>query len=331
MSASTSLKTNNMTIKDHLHWVLNSPNLIMGESSPFALVEPPSASDIDRVSQISEAELARHLSKTKSHFLGSYFEALWQFYLLHSSRYELIASNLQFHHQGKTLGELDFIVYDHQCDRAIHQEIAIKFYLGTTANLANESENLDGHWVGPNAIDRLDLKINHLSKKQLPLATHPAVKERLEQLHISKLSSQALIKGYLFQPALHEKVPTSQYINPGHLSGVWYRVGELIEHIHDENLKENIWFKLEKSQWISSDQTLARHTESALALNDMIAFLSNTAHQQRAHMFATFKVIGGSLKCGEKVFVVPNDWPTPHSAPALQAASMNNQHPRTRR
>lgn len=300
-----------MTPHDHLSWVLNSPNLIRQQSAPFPVAEPPSTNEINALAQLNKDLLPSHLAKTKSHFLGSYFESLWQFYLMHSNRYDLIASNLQFHSQGKTFGELDFLAYDHQRDIAIHQEVAIKFYLGSM------DEKLGSRWIGPNAIDRLDLKVAHLRDKQLPLAKHPIVLKKLESLGIKSLKSEALVKGYLFQPAAQTKVAMPNYINPKHLSGSWYRFHELREHLSDKQHQRTSWLKIEKGDWISSDQTFLMHSNQALSLNRMTNFLDDMNNQNRAHMFAALIATKDQLTVGEKVFVVPNNWPATHSPPAL--------------
>jgi uncharacterized protein len=300
-----------MTPHDHLSWVLNSPNLIRQQNAPFPVADQPSADEINALAMLNKDLLPNHLAKTKSHFLGSYFESLWQFYLMHSNRYDLIASNLQFHYQGKTFGELDFLAYDHQRNIAVHQEIAIKFYLGTM------DEKLGSRWIGPNAIDRLDLKVAHLCDKQLPLAKHPVVLKKLESLGIKSLKSEALVKGYLFQPAAQTKVATPNYINPKHLSGTWYRFHELHARLSDRQNRQTSWLKIEKGDWISSDQTFLMRADQALSQDGMTNFLDDMNNQNRAHMFATLIATKDQLTVGEKVFVVPNNWPAPHSPPAL--------------
>jgi len=322
MTAGTHLKRQHaMTPHDHLSWVLNSPNLIRQQSAPFPVAEQPSTDEINALATLNKALLPSHLAKTKSHFLGSYFESLWQFYLMHSNRYDLIASNLQFHHQGKTFGELDFLVFDNKRDIAIHQEVAIKFYLGTM------DEKLGSRWIGPNAIDRLDLKVAHLRDKQLPLAKHPVVLEKLASLGINSLKSEALVKGYLFQPATQTKVVMPSYINPKHLTGHWYRFHELLEHLGDTQHQRTSWLKIDKGDWISSDHTFLMLADQALSLDEMAEFLNNMDNQNRAHMFATLIATKNQLAVGEKIFVVPNNWPAAHSPPPLQSTRVDHQYP----
>ena len=92
---------NNAHALDMLNWALSSPDLLAAEHAPFALCRAPEAAELECLNDKGEQPLIEHLSRTKSHFIGPLFEALWLYYLTNSPNYELVAHNQQFQSQGK--------------------------------------------------------------------------------------------------------------------------------------------------------------------------------------------------------------------------------------
>ena len=113
---------------------------------------------------------------------GKYMEKLLSAAIQASSRYELLAENLQIKDaEERTVGEVDFLLYDHQTQRAIHLELACKFYL-FDAGLASE-DSYSG-FIGPNRNDLLSDKIHKLRDKQFPLLYRPEAVSALKQLNL---------------------------------------------------------------------------------------------------------------------------------------------------
>jgi hypothetical protein len=130
--------------------------------------------------------------------LGKYCEYLithaWQRALPQT---ESLTAGLQLHYEGRTLGELDFILSSRDSSAVTHIELAVKFYLAT---------NFEGqlHAVGPNLKDSWRLKRAHLIDNQFPRARSP--QSPLANLKV-KLKQAALLPGRIFQPSsggLHE-------------------------------------------------------------------------------------------------------------------------------
>ncbi len=156
--------------------------------------------------------LLRHLQRSPSRRLGLYFEQLWHFFLDQDPHVDLLAHNLPVRTQdGRTLGEFDCIYYCHRRKRAVHLELAVKFYLGLGGSTADRDHSEQQEWHGANSTDRLDLKINHLMQHQVLLSQNPASKDVLEGLGIEDPLPELEIKGYLFQPRIDPLPPPLGY------------------------------------------------------------------------------------------------------------------------
>ena len=148
-----------------------------------------------------------HMSRQRSTRLGIYFEQLLSFYFQHYPRFELLAQNHQVHNQQRTIGEFDFIIYDHKDKQLKHIESAIKFYLGHHDNASYIPNNKPFHnwqqWVGPNHKDTLGIKMRHLQEHQLPLAKNLLGQESLSTITSSPttITSRLLFSGRFFFPA----------------------------------------------------------------------------------------------------------------------------------
>lgn len=251
-------------------------------------------------SKQSQIQLQEKLKQDTSHFLGSYAETLWLHYLEHHPHYELIAHNLQVHEQGKTVGEFDFIVFDTLHKTHVHQELAIKFYLGHKHQ-----------WIGPQTVDRLDLKASKLKEKQLKLSQHAAAKEILASLGIATLARECIVKGRLFQP--NGKTDGSNcslpiYVNDTHLKSTWYR------HKHfklTSNNHETYWKILNKHEWMAPltlDQQDPCH--KCISRYDLDHHLNrHFAAQGRPVMLGRFKAQNGQFIETNKYFIVSDKWP----------------------
>ncbi len=294
----------------NLIWLLQSENLLHAHPSGIEqLVNlKPSREFISRIhSSDFENLLSKNLADLKSGFLGSYFEALYAFYLKHEPCYEIAAQNLQIHENGKTIGEFDFIVLDKRFDQHVHHELAIKFYLGVPQHQAHL-------WIGPQSVDRLDLKIEKLRQQQLNLANHPSAQKRLAQLGIEVVASQALVKGFLFKPEYPPGVSIPPYINPAHLKGNWLKPSELAHYQHrlGEDAEKSFWMRLDKRNWLAPQCFAidAREHSSPMPWNILCEKLdTGTLMENRPIQLARLGKHSSHWLEEERLFIVPEDWP----------------------
>jgi hypothetical protein len=146
--------------------------------------------------------------------LGFYYQDCVKSILNHSHSYQVEADEVQFNYQGQTVGAIDFIVrrVDLPTQPLEHWEIAIKFYL-----------LLDGLWYGPNARDRLDLKLEKMLSKQLTLTQHEGFAEQYPEY--ADLDARLLVQGRLYtNPFIDNEIPShcaGQKLDPTAINGHW--------------------------------------------------------------------------------------------------------------
>ena len=273
-------------------WALNSPNLLI--SSP----------NLETHSIVSEAHAQILLNDTpftynfsKQHKrLGFYFEELIAYALKNNPHYTLIARNLNVYDTHKLqLGEFDFI-FEHQ-NIFHHWEVAVKFYLFHPATQ---------YCYGPNARDRLDIKLDKLFNKQLKLAKHSCTRILLQnKLGIQKIKSAALLKGYLFYPwpTLSQQHTPPQWINPHHLKGWWCYQSDFKQKL-DITPKDRRWLILPRLKWLSPiERTDSAHVLQAEALLTLI-----TEHQSPP-LIVELEYTDQRWQEISRGFVVPDGWP----------------------
>lgn len=332
-------------LKAALHWTITSPNLLSPGTSQFNLAHTPSNEELATITNVD----TKRIVQPTSHFLGPLFESLWRSYLELSPHYQIIDQNLQFHHDGKTLGEIDFLVEDRLRGVIKQQEIAVKFYLeapfrNTNTPKANAQSNSqsptqsnhqdsDVHssrlWIGPNAIDRLDLKLSKF-KQQLKLPEHPIVSKYLHQQGISELESEVVLKGILFyqgkpsdleeglekqhsQPYPADAWIAPRHLNPKHVRAYWFWHSDFSEHL-SQNLTQNkdqtLWRILDKPYWITalnSDCVRQQKFYTAEQLHEQIR--ANALDQRAILVSSAQHSEDGQLRETQRLMIVPNDWP----------------------
>ncbi|RTZ67487.1 MAG: hypothetical protein DSZ29_00710 [Aquificaceae bacterium] len=151
-----------------------------------------------------------YLHTLKNRRLGLRFEALIFFWLSISPNYEILLQNKQLITEGRTLGEIDFIIKDCRTHQLIHLEVAVKFYLGT------EDLSDPYRWFGTTVSDQLGKKVDHLKQHQTQLSNkYP------EHFPYPIDARYCLLKGRLFYPDHSSTAPEG--IAKYHLKGHWLR------------------------------------------------------------------------------------------------------------
>lgn len=225
-----------------LQWCLQAPSL---------LADTPLPQLAATCQQLAQATRALRQQVPTVNRLGHYYEQLWQMLLSRAAGWSLVAADRQISHAGQTLGALDLLHWDRLANTYRHTELAVKFYLrhGDGSEL--------NHWFGPNAIDRLDIKLDRLKKHQLTLPDHPSAQLAIDQwLLAAKLPSRAsahwrsqlIMQGWLFHP--FNQRPSARLhaqINGAHLQGQWLHHKNAHALLDDS---EN-WLILPKLYWLA--------------------------------------------------------------------------------
>jgi len=335
----------------NLAWCLLSPSLLASTPEGHDLLPALSPSEhhnwLTQLDQQPEPLLA-HMQQCKSPRIGLVFEHYWHFFWQAQlggameppwsaeCRERRWLKNLQVNHPKthRTLGEADFITYltYHQqpSSRLLHRELAVKFYLGFPVPDTPQESPPKCLWLGPNCIDRLDIKLAQMSNKQLQLLHHPEAQNALPP-HWQGLpvDSQIVLRGQLFYPAHRQDFSADEApLNQNHLRGFWYYLEGLLNSIdrHEEVviLNKSDWFctpALKDQTHIIEKKYLAE--ELAPYLSDKEAGVLTEVGTQRAVARPLMLSVGHSStqssgaarptqrrwQEARRIFVVPSHWP----------------------
>ncbi|MDO8861975.1 DUF1853 family protein [Haliea sp. E1-2-M8] len=230
--------------------------------------------------------------------LGLYFEQLWQFFLTADSETELLAHNLPVRNNGRTLGEFDCLYYCHQRARPVHLELAVKYYLGWRCTSAGPDPSAAREWLGPNTVDRLDLKLERLLQHQSRLSLDPAGRALLASHGLEHPLREIALRGALFQPAGDRLSPPAGY-NPALPLLRWYTLAAWRALVPAEAR----FAVLPRLHWLSP----LRHGTNTLAPEDLSAQLEQRfARGGRPQLIA--RVDGQGCET-QRFFLTDGDWP----------------------
>lgn len=271
-----------------LAWALLSAPLLIPEAE--VLDWPNHADTVQRLQLLNTVPTPLHnaVRAQRSGRLGLYFEALWQFWLADNPDYALRANNVQIQVNGTTSGELDLIVQDLHNGQLQHWELAVKFYLGVGDTRATSA------WIGPNAQDRLDRKLQHLRNHQLPLLQYPETQAQLAAAGWNIQQQRLILKGRLFYP-LQQTAPAPIGASLAHLRGWWAQPEDFLAHFGTTPLQ---WQPLNRQHWLAP---LRRESAGTL--------------QTAAELLRTFDnvplCVAGFADGDEcsRGFIVPASWP----------------------
>lgn len=166
---------------------------------------PPLITAIPNTQYLDPTTLTLPKNPTPLNFqqkLGHLYEDALTLILKHSTRYQLIANNLQIQDEKTTIGELDYIIRDTKSGRIHHLELAIKFYL------THITEHGEITYPGPDARDNFHRKLNRLTTHQLNLTNHPATQAILKQKYnITSILPTHLIHGIIHHTQNQNQLP----------------------------------------------------------------------------------------------------------------------------
>lgn len=291
-------------------WAVSSPPLI---SQPSCACAWPDSRWYQQIYQDTlpwlngidsdPAELDELLVGQKDRRLGKYFETLWFYWLTHHPRYQLIENNLQVIIDGKTLGEIDFIVFDKLTGQTMHWEVAVKFYLGVgdTREMSN--------WYGPNLRDRLDIKVEHLLQKQSVISRDNRVIHWLRQQGINIDQCTVVLKGRLFYPwcyfrQLYKDSGSSTAISPAlcasdHLYSMWLSKSDFDAAFDNRQS----FIPLIKNGWMERIPT--QSVRNSYTKNSLNKTVSNNEMRYPLQV----QLLNPRHSC-DRAFITDDEWPT---------------------
>lgn len=291
-----------------LAWACFSPPLILagGLSADVAVTDCEFELTTQRRAWLEQLDqrpqpLLQHLSQRRSHRLGIYFESLWHFFLAQDAQCELLAHNLPVHHDGRTLGEFDCLYFCHRRQKTIHLELAVKFFLGS-GTPDNAPFSAANQWLGPDAKDRLDLKLAHLLQRQIRLSAAPPAREALQALQVNVQEREVAFRGYLFTPYAAPIAPPPGF-NPAVSLNKWLTRTQCEAYLNACN--GSAFTLLEKMHWLGPAQLdTAQAADSADTVKTVID--AHFAHSGYPVMLASLDGFGREIK---RHFVTCDNWP----------------------
>jgi uncharacterized protein len=297
-----------------LAWVIGSPVLLDAEYPMYAgqvVTDTWCRQELEKNSDYllaldrDPSSLLNFIEKRPTRRLGFYFETLVEYWLLHTSGFELHAHNLPVKNALRTIGEFDFLFRTH--GKTVHWETAIKFYLQAEASSRQDA------YVGPGGYDRLDLKVGRIFGHQLLLARSAVHQEVID-------ATQAYVKGMLFYPAgLPAHIPEG--VSAHHLQGWWTR--HRLDNI-PQTSADSRWIILPRLSWLAP---------ARLPADTAVMTLGQLSEKLEIH-FQKLKVAlllaelqqdaNGEWLEISRGFVVSSDWPVIQESDSSKVAQISS-------
>lgn len=267
--------------------------------------------------------------------LGRHAERLLQFALQRMDGVRLMASNLPVRRASgrgvQTLGELDFVWEDLASGEVVHWEMAAKFYLLVEPpSLANDVLGSDGEawrraFVGPNLVDRLGDKLDHIVRHQLALSSTPEAQVLLGR---PMDRSEIYLLGWLFyRDSVMPAAVTALGLAADHLRGWWstldgwaarMRQGPDVLPRESDRADTVRWCRLPRSAWMAPAVVGEADTEDMASLYTALAERFSDLREDRGWRRETPVMVCELVPAGlgapgmwrerSRGFVVPPDW-----------------------
>ncbi|VWC95575.1 hypothetical protein BLA18112_03627 [Burkholderia lata] len=299
-----------------LGWLLASPSLLTAvPDAPLARpwLDTAGQSDVEAWLAALDAQpepLHRALDGFRPTRLGRYAECLLEYFLTHGPSLRLVAANLPLRSNGKTLGEVDFLV-DSPDGQRLHWELAVKCYLCAPVQAGASLAD----FVGPNLVDRFDRKRSRLLEHQLRLGD----RDGFARLGYGAPSdAQMFIRGWLFYSHGVPLPSVSAEIAPDHPRGFWLTHAQWPAWAAAQRAGV-AWSVLPRLAWLAPRRAAADsgfEPEPLAAALELPSIL--TAREAPALIGIHEKGSDGTWREMARGFVVTDDWPTRAQAFAAQ-------------
>ena len=248
--------------------------------------------------------LLAHLAGRRSQRLGLYFESLWHFFLAHDDAVDLVAHNLPVRQEDRTLGEFDILYFCRRRNCHVHLELAVKFYLGRAPGDCTGDASAWRYWLGPDARDRLDIKMERMLGHQIRLGAAPAALPLLASLGVERLAREIEIKGYLFRPLFSDLAPPTA-LNRHQRLHPWLPLTALAEAPRE--IIADGYQVLPRAHWLSAAHL--NPAQASLSLSELEQVLKEEMNQRPGpRLVAALDCNGEEI---ERFFVTSDDWPAP--------------------
>ena len=254
-------------------------------TSPLMIGEIDSVRPFDRsllgsVPRGVELNFNQKLGHLYEHALGVLIEASDQLFM--------VAQNLQiFDSDGRTIGELDFVVQDVESGRYLHLELAIKFYIAVQGSKGWK-------FPGPDPKDNWSRKLDRMRRHQWQICQRPETRAILhERFGIQSISTEHLVCGRVFYPHQLGEAPLPEHMLATASRGRWLYLSDFEKrfcHVDEVHL-------IEKPLW-PVDPVLLGIDHYSLVATDLLKARAS----ERCVMFCL-------PESGETWFLVPNAWP----------------------
>ena len=271
-----------------LAWAVNSPSLLSSHEIG------PEHPRID-LNEINASHLSAFLATSRIDRVGRYFERLISYWLHHVRQVKVIAESLPIRQHKRTIGEIDFLFHD-ESQRLTHMEIAVKFYLFRPDHVA-----LGSHYLGPNATDTLDRKVDRLLHHQLP---------RSERLYPEIEIRQPFLKGRIFyHPKDTAHTAHHPFLSPNHLSCSWIHESQLALVVGGAGNRSVSFRVLEKPFWLSCE--VGHPNETGLLSRTELSEFVSSHFSKGDHCLMVDKLVfdGRAQAESSRFLVVPDSWP----------------------
>ncbi len=264
-----------------------------------------------------------HILRSSHRRLGLYCEALLSFFFeniptmehgdfdqvirnfqLFSSEPHRKTSHRKTSHR-KTIGECDFLLAKKQ-NPLIHIELAVKFYL----QLNHEHDDWS-NWIGPNAVDRLDIKLDRMLTHQLALPHIPETQEVFKKLTLEtessdEIQSQHIIKGMLFFPSKANTQTLPKSVNRHAPTGIWMTLSEFENHlIHSDNT----FYVCDKMEWLTGPVGIEKSWATAQDIGVKLSELIRRAKKDARRFSGILILENQGSKSILTIMVVDDHWP----------------------
>lgn len=274
-------------LSKQLHWVLESPLISKaGKGGHCQWLDQKALHDIltlPTADMLDATVVCSAIESLADHRLGTRFEQLLLSIFEQATNIEVIAYNKAIHQDGRTLGAIDYILFDDTHKHYIHLEVAVKFYLGDGKLVETES------WIGPGRKDHLARKIKHMQTRQCAFSIHPEIRKLIPA--DAAMTSCSALWGRLFYPMNQIQENGPDFCAANHPRGWWLRYSDFIQ----DPMSQQAFAIPDKKFWLNTTCDIPKDGNLELVRQQLA----------RGPVLLCFTEVPEHMQWG---FVVPDEW-----------------------
>ena len=194
--------------------------------------------------------------------LGHQMEFIFRQCMEYTNDYEIIIHNKPLKESKRTIGEVDFILFDRKKEEYLHIELTYKFYI-IDPDISEPIHRL----MGPNRRDMFFTKLDKIKNEQLGLLSTAAGKTLLDEYDLRDLDirPQVCFKAQLFLP-FGSEFRHIRPLNTACIAGFWIS----FDAFNSPEFKNDLYYITYKHEWPvkpSYNEHYIGHYEVMLELN----------------------------------------------------------------